>query len=226
MYDLHKYIDTWDSQKLFLYVVVFVLVLWYFLKKDIGVNLLIALIVGGFIISYLNTRSINAADTADEIQKIKLTDIKPTVSKNSSKQKNIIDFLFSIQDLYVYNPLQYEHIIEYINEFYEQYDKAFIDPTTSAEVYGFIKQSKRDAINALKSMIFSIPDNQIIRNKINTASITLDTIMSDHLDQISYLIDEQIYIHGYNVNTKIIDYGPKPYNEYSDMYGSYTYEVV
>ena len=226
MYDLYKFIDTWDRTKVFMYIVVFVFILWYFSKKNIGNNILIALIVGAFIVSYLNNRSINATDTANDIKKIKLSNIEPSLTKNSSQQKNIVDILFSIQDIYAYNPLQYEEIIKCINTFYERYNKAFIDPPTSSDSYAFMKQAKRDANNALKSILISIPDNQFIRNKINTTSKELDTIMTQHLDQISYLIDERIYKNGYNVDTKIIDYGPKPHNEYTDIYGPYTYELV
>lgn len=226
MYDLHKYIDTWNGQRLYLYIVVLIFVLWYFSKQNIGLNVLIAMIIGAFIISYLNNRSITSTDTEDEIQKIKLENIKPNITKNTIEHKDITDFLFSIQDMYVYNPLQYEEMIKFINIFYEKYNMSFIDPSTSSDNYELMKQSKRDSINSLTSLVFSLPDNTKIRHKLNISASTLDHILTKYLDQISYLVDEQIYKKGYNIDTKIIDHGPKAHNEYSDIYANFTYETV
>lgn len=140
-------------------------------------------------------------------------------------RKDIIDFIFSIQDLYAYSPLQYRETIDKIKLFFSLYDTCFIDNSLSNTYYDNMKLYKRDGLNALISMIFSIPDDQMVRAKVNNAVVVLDAILTKYLDQISYLIDNEIYKNGYNINTKIIDYGPCASNEYDDIFKPYSYEI-
>jgi hypothetical protein len=88
-----------------------------------------------------------------------------------------------------------------------------------------MENNKRSALNALKSIIFNSPNDKNVRNKINSASSNLDKILTEYLDHISYLIDDDIYINGYDMTTAIIDYDTKPFNEYTDMFKPYSYEI-
>src|ERR1700674_5811208 len=98
MNDLHKYIDSWSGKQLFLYVVIFIIIIWLFLGQNVGMNILIAIIIGAFVISYLNYRTIEKADTYEELQNDKLSMIKPPLNNICPKQEApIVDFLFSIQ---------------------------------------------------------------------------------------------------------------------------------
>jgi hypothetical protein len=133
--------------------------------------------------------------------------------------------MYNIEDIYMYNPLEYENLIKTLNKFYEYYELAFIDETTANKNYEIMDTYKQNALNILSSIILTT-DNQYIRYKINTSAETLNEIMTKHLDQISYLSDNDIYKNGYNVNTKIIDFdSTKPYNNYNDMFKNYSYEV-
>lgn len=225
MSELYKYIDTWNGKRTYFYAIVFIVVLWIFFKRDVGMNVLVALIVGSFVVAYFNNRSITTTDTLEDIQKIKKTAIKPKPNDQVMEQKSIIDLLFSVQDMYAYNPQQYEEMVKYINQFYDKYQLSFVDPKTSHINYGLMKQYKRDALNAFTAIIFSLPDDTSPRDKINATTIVLDNILSKDLDQVGYLIDEDIYKRGYNVDTEIIDYGVKPCNEYDDLFNIYTYEL-
>lgn len=225
MNDLYKYIDTWNGERIYLYVAVFIFILWVFSKKEYGTNILIGIIVGTFVVAYLNNRSITSTDTLDEIQKIKRDNINPKLNNQAEKHNHVVNILFSIQDLYVYNPQQYEEMIRYVNQFYDMYQLSFVDPKTSYINYGHMKQYKRDALNAFTALIFSLPDDVKARSKVNAASNVLDDILTKDLDQVSYLVDEDIYKTGYNIDTKILDYGVKPCNEYDDLFNIFTYEL-
>lgn len=225
MGEIYEYIDKWDGKRIYTYVVVFLFILWFFSRKELGINILIAILVGVFVINYLNYRSIENTDTLEEIQNIKKGTIKPTISNDTKEQEDIVDFLFSIQDMYAYNPLQYSEMVKNINYFYGAYNMTFVDNKTSYLNYGMMKQYKRDALNALMSIIFSIPEDKRVKGKINASTVVLDELMSKHLDNVSYVIDDYTYKNGYSVDTKIIDYGPKAANEYDDMFKIYSYEV-
>lgn len=225
MSELYQHIDSWNGERIFIYVIVFIIILWFFSKKDFGMNVLIALIVGSFVISYLNNRTKTMMNTQDDIQNLKKKAIKPKLNDQSEKQLPIVDFLFSIQDLYAYNPQQYEETIKYTNMFYDKYKQSFVDVKTSHINYGLMQQYKRDALNALMSLIFSLPDDKRMRDKVNSATVIFDGMMTSHLDQISYLIDEDIYKYGYTVDSKVIDYGPKAFNEHDDIFHNFSYEI-
>lgn len=225
MDELYKHIDKWDGGRTYLYAVIFVLILWFFSKKTIGINILVAIIVGGFVINYLNNKTQIMMDTQKDILDTKISTIQPKINEETKKQRPIIDVMFSIQDMYSYNPLQYEEAIRNINQFYDKYKLSFVDTKTSHVNYDLMKQYKRDALNALMSMIHSVPEDKRYIDKLNNSTIVLDGIMTKHLDQISFLIDEDIYKRGYNIDSKNIDYGPKSFNEYDDMFKNYSYEI-
>jgi hypothetical protein len=191
-------------------------------KKNIDLKVII--IVIGFVISYLNHRSITTIDTKQDIINLKKNIIKPTLHKTSEKE-NIINFIYSIQELYIYNPQQYEIMIKHINIFFKLYKLSFINKKTVHVNYKHMETNKRSAMNALKSIIFNSPNNKHVRHKINNATTKLDKILTEYLDHISYLIDNDIYKNGYNIDTAIIDYDTKPFNDYSDIFKPFSYEI-
>jgi hypothetical protein len=225
MGELYEYIDSWDGQHMFVYVVIFILILWLFSLKKMGINILIAIIVGICVVNYMNFRTIKNSNTLADIQKIKEDIIDPEITEDTKEHKNIVDFLFSIQDMRIYSPRQFIESVNNINYFYDLYKQSFVDKSTCHMNYDLMKQYKRDAVNALQSILFSIPDDNRIRDKINSAALILNDIMTTHLDEISYLVDEYTYKHGYTVDTKIINYGPMPANEYDDLNKNYSYEI-
>ena len=219
---LYKYIDTWDGDTLFKYITISLFMLWYLSKKNIDLRVIIIII--GFVISYLNHRSITQLDTKQDIYNLKKNMIKPQLEDVSEKE-NIINFVYSIQDLYIYNPQQYEEMINHINNFFRLYKLSFINTKTVHTNFNHMETDKRSALNALKSIIFNSPNNNDVRQKINGAVDILDSILTKYLDQISYLIDDDIYKNGYNMDTAIIDYETKPFNSYSDIFKPYSYEL-
>lgn len=224
MGSLYEYIDKWNGIELFMYATILIVILWYFSRKKLDVNIIVGLIIAYFVICYLNTRYVRVENTYKEIQQAKIDSIKPKL-KRTEGYDDIVNLLFSIQDLYRFNPQQYSEAIKSINVFYELYKEVQVDRKTSYINYGLMKQFKRDTLNALMSITYGLPSDKRVQDKLNNATIVLDEIMTKHLDQISYFADDYTYRYGYNVDTKIIDYGPKASNEYDDMFKSYSYEI-
>lgn len=221
---LFVYIDEWDGGRLYLYIVVLLLIIWFFSKQNIGLNLIVALGVAYFVLSYMNHHTKVLNNTQQDIINIKEKSIKPKPVK-ALENTDIRDFLFSVQDFRSYNGLAYESMIKKIEEFFEYYNIAFIEPSRAQTYYGLMEQDKRDALNALASILLSMPEDKRVRAKLNRATTVLDQNMTKYLDHISYIADEYTYVHGYNVDTKIINYGPKPYNQYDDMFQPYSYDL-
>jgi hypothetical protein len=222
---LFVYIDEWNGNKLFTYLVILIILIFIFSKKNVTLNLIVALGVAYFIISYLNHQSKVTNDTLQDIVNIKEDNIKPKPKKTTLKQSDIRNFLFSVQDLRVFNAQAYEEMIKKIDDFFEYYSIVFVEPSRSYIYYGLMEQAKRDALNSLTSLIFLVPEDKRVRAKLNRATNVLDKILTTYLDQISYVADEYTHKYGYNVNTKVLNYGAKPYNQYDDIFQPYSYEV-
>ena len=224
MDSIYEYIDKWNGNELFMYTVILIIIIWFFSRKKLSTNIIIGIIIAYFVICYLNTRYVRINDTYKEIQQAKKDIINPKL-KRTDGYDDIVNLLFSVQDMYPSNPQQYSEAIKSINVFYELYREVQIDKKTCYVNYGLMKQFKRDALNALISITYGLPSDKRVQDKLNNATIVLDEIMTKHLDQISYFADDYTYRYGYNVDTKIIDYGPKPSNEYEDMFKPYSYEI-
>jgi hypothetical protein len=223
--NLYNNTNILDGQTLFLYVTIFIFILWFFSNRTISLGIFLAIIISSFIISYLSQKKIKETNNIVNSEQIKEETIKPKVN-DTEHHNEIIDFLFSIQDFYIYNPQQYGEMVHNINNFYDLYKLCMINNHTCFENHDRMKKYKRNAINALMSIIFQSPIDENFKNKINNSSKVLDDILTANMDEISYIIDNYIYKHGYDVDTKIIDYDTKPFNEYEDIFKSYSHEIV
>lgn len=143
-------------------------------------------------------------------------------NKNYNKFSDIINFIFSIQDMYVYNPLQYINMIENIEAFFLMYKQSllfFNDINNNFSIdYQLMTSYKNNALNSLQSLSLTIPDDMRVKIKLGRAVDILNKILINYLNQISYLSDIQINKYGYNIRTKIIDHGPRAFNDYDSMY--------
>lgn len=220
---LHEYFDNQNSY-INLFIFICILISLFVLNK----GFLLILIIISICIYFYNDIIID--NIQKHINETKKNFIQSSISHSNDhliNRNDIIKFLFSIQDMYHYNPIQYEIMTKNINQFFEYMDISLIDRKNIYFNYDHMTTNKRNALNALSSLIFSVPSHHdtIIRNKINKANSILDDIMKKYIDQMSFLVDEYTYKNGYNTDTKIINYGPKPYNEYTDIFGKYSYEI-
>ena len=103
---LFVYIDEWDAGRLYLYIVVLLLIILFFSKQNVGLNLIVALGVSYFVLSYMNHHTKVLNNTQQDIVNIKEESIKPKPVK-ALENTDIRDFLFSIQDFRSYNGLAY-----------------------------------------------------------------------------------------------------------------------
>jgi hypothetical protein len=230
-YGLYRFVDDWDGYYLFSYIVIVIFIMWFVTKIEITLNTIVGLVVSMFVLNYFNHQSIVERNTAKDIYDIKKEATSPKSNGLPGRTPTMIherrdatNFLFSIQELRSYNPQTYDEFVEFMDRFFEYRKILDSEPDRCYTYYGLMENAKRDSLNALKSIIHSIPEDRRVRAKLNRAVDVADDIMTKYLDQVSYIIDDHVYHNGYNVNTKIIDYGAKPYNEYDDIFEPYTYE--
>jgi len=213
--NIYNKIQNINNKKIFKYIFIIIVSLLYFRTKNINLNVILALIIGTIIIIYLNGK--NKTDLTDkQIEKeIKIDNIKPDPNK-ISEYNDILDFIFSIQDMYEYNPQSYEEMLDNINAFLSIYN-IILDGTPYCEYHYQIASSKKDnAVNSLHSIIYNTPSNKMVMDKHTRAHKRLETILNVYLNKLYDTCHNSLIINGYNIYKKQINLGPKEYNNYDD----------
>lgn len=197
-----------------------------------NINILFGLILCSIGIIYLNnyyiqTNQINKSKQISHIIPLKnqsVSNIQPI-----KQHDEIIDFLFSIQDLYIYNPQEYINLVNSIDNFFNSYEIILLNTNTNDIIdtnYTILDNQKRNAMNSLQNISFNIEPNKHIDKKIQKAIITLDFILTKYMNHVIELHKDNIYKNGYTNNTFILpDKKIKPYNTYYDnnLFTSYLY---
>lgn len=212
---LYTILENIDNRHLFVYIIIILFSIFYFKRFSIGINIIIALFFGLAVINYLNEKNTVSNEIEDIQQETKLDAIKPDpVKLRERKDTDIIDYIFSIQDLYEYNPEAYEEMIDNINNFLTVHDIIFKGTIYCDDYYQIADSKKNNALNALHSIIYSLPNSRIVNEKFNRAHKRLETILNKHLNELYDQCQHELIIKGYNVNRRAINTGPKEYNHY------------
>jgi hypothetical protein len=173
--------------------------------------LLITLIL---IILYFKNSN-NNIDNFNNISPQILNSLKPIPINNIADPK-ITNFLFSIQDFYVYNPLAFEELTDSLDNFRKASIQVYKNPELSTQYYQVAETQKSNALNALQSIIITLPPNNLFTNKLDLALYRLNEILSNYLLELYEKCKSYENIYGRDVLTREINRGPEPYNIYFD----------
>jgi hypothetical protein len=209
--------DVVDNKMIVIFLAIITICLYYFANCDIKTNFLIGLIVGVYIVYYINSKQVADSNVRQVHNEIKTKTIRPNVEFLSDKQE-LLDFVFSIQDLYVYNPLAYEDMISNIQDFLILHDNALISEKNISFNFDLMVQRKRDALNNLASIIYKSPDDKRMTNKLAVAVSRLEDILIPYLDKIIFTYNDDIYKNGYDCTKSVIDLAPLPINTYDSIF--------
>jgi hypothetical protein len=222
--NLYDYINSYDSKSIFLYLIIFVLLLSYFKSSSVGTNILIALIIGTFIVVYINAGK-ESSESNDQIQmKTKYDNIRPqSKAKKIKNYPDLTNFVFSIQDFYVENPQAFEDMLDNLDAFLALYENAVTEPKLANKTFKFAEIKKHNALNSLQSIIYNMPTDKISTNKLSVAVRTLEQLLNNYLEKMYHMSQESVYKNGYDTSYVPIDFGPKPHNFY--LKTKYTFDL-
>lgn len=136
------------------------------------------------------------------------------LNKRVRKIDEIRDFVYSIKELYYYNPPAFSEMIDNIHLFFKFKDNAYLDNSRAGVNLEKMIKRKSGSINALSSIIYTIDTHPLLVNKLDLAVRSLEFILLPHLDEVYELYKKYIEIDGFDNQTKIFDFGPKAPNEY------------
>lgn len=154
-------------------------------------------------------------------QEIKLENIVPNV--DDIEKDDIIDFLFSIQDMYEYNPQAYEEMSDNIEAFLTVYDIIHAGTPLCDHYYQIAESKKDNALNSLHSIIYKIPGDNVVVEKHTRAHKRLETILNKYLNKLYDECQHNIVKYGRTVYNRAINLGPKEHNHYQDKDFSYQF---
>lgn len=218
-------IDTIDNKHLFFYITFIIVVLLFFSRFDIKLNIVYGTLIGCIILFYYNNSIEKEKENHTTMINNKIDLIKPT-PKNTLKYEEMTNFLFSIQDFYIFNPQAYTLMVSILDIFFDYYEETQLDGSIAGQKYGDMRLCKRDALNALHSLIHTMPSNENITLKLNQSITQLDELLNVYLEKVERTHNLFVHENGYNVSTKLIDKGLFAKNMYDDENNIHYYEFV
>jgi hypothetical protein len=221
---LYKIIEKLEAETYFKYMAIGIVTIFFTGLIEINLNIFLALLISAIIIIYLEERRLTEAETLERQHEVKLDTIKP-IPKKFSPYYDVVDFFFSIQDFYAYNPPVYEEIIDNVDNFFTLYENIKKDISVPEQYFKLAENKKQNAINALHSMIFKIIEDKKITNKLDRACKKLDKILGKYLDEMYDISKKDIMKKGYDVSRSLINIGPKPVNHFTNNIGDITYDI-
>jgi hypothetical protein len=204
---------------IFIYCVIFVIILAIFIKLQIGLNIIFGCVIAYIIIKLLNNKNETKIKENIDIENLKTSMITPTPIL-LKEYSDIINFLFSMQDYYKYNPQVYENIIDNLDNFFHLYQEVNKLNNLAGINYKLMNDLKLDTINLLQSLIYNLPEDNAYIIKLNNSFEILNGILSKYLFDIYIINKNNILNNGFNINTVIINHNePKPSTLYEKTYG-------
>lgn len=212
------------KKTLFQYFILFILIIFFFSFLKIGLNIIFGFVIALLIINYFKDKNIKKQKKEKEILSYEKKYILPK-PKILDNYQDIIKYLFSVQDLYYYNPQAFEELVKNLEYFFRTYEESINNKQKIGYNYTLLTLYKSNSTNALHSIIHTIPNNQEYTEKLNIAIQTLNEILDNYLKKIEKYQEEYLYENGYNSKIKIIYKHKTPYNTFGDFSSRYSYRL-
>jgi hypothetical protein len=212
--------STLDNKTLFYYIVIFIAITFAFSTVKLGLNIIYGTVVAYLVIHYLYNNYKGKQETENKTKSFQEANLLPK-PKIFEKYGDIIKYLFSIQDFYIYNPQAYEDMTESLANFFRTFEETENNPAQAGVNHGLMVSYKRYATNSLHSIIFNLPNDVQYTNKLNEAIVILQEILDKYLDKVIILQKKNLYEYGYNTGTKLINTGQMAYNSFDNGHKSF-----
>jgi hypothetical protein len=211
-----------DNKTFFYYILIIIGIIFAFSTTNIGLNIVFGTIIASFVVYYLYNNYKEKQETENKTKSFQEANLLPK-PEIFSDHADIIKYLFSIQDFYIYNPQAYEEMTEYLSLFFRTYKEAKENKKQASINHGLMLTYKSGAVNALHSIVHSLPDTTEYTDKLNRAIVILQEILNEYLGRTEKTHKEYLFEYGYNNQTKLIHKGEQPYNSFDN--NDFTYKI-
>lgn len=223
--DIYSLINSFNNKILFRNIIIILIFIYIFNKLEVSISVILGLVLSVAVIMYLYSKEKKQSDLEEEQLEEKKNTIKPKLNKLVEvphQNDDLIDFLFSIQDFYRFNPQAYEEMVDNLEGFFTVYETIFNTSELSNYYYQIAESKKNNALNSLQSLIFTLPNEKLFTDKYDRAHKRLETIMNKYLNELYDRCERYLISDGYDIFKRKIYNGPKEYNHYFDK--NFTYQ--
>lgn len=198
-------IDDLSRNNVFFYICFFIFVICFFKKLKIKLNVIFGFIIALLLIKYSYSNVIKESKLHEKINKNKENLIRPSIEKNNiAEYEEVVNYLFSIQDFYYYNPLVYSECVNLIEKFFSLYKESHYDNSQAGENFVQMNKIKTNVILGFDTLILSMELNKEYDKKLEVAKNNLEKILNNYLEHVYNLHQTYIYNNGINTTTKFI----------------------
>lgn len=215
----YTFIDAFKNNEIFRNILIMIAFILFFLRISVELNIILGIAMACFLILYLKEKDDIRIQTEETENDTKLSFIKPHLEKiNKEKDRDFIDFVFSVQDFYVFNPLAYEEFIDNLDSFFELRELIFNDETFTNYYFQIAESKKDNALNSFHSLIYNLPNDKTYTEKFDRAHKRLETLLNREFNQ---MYDQITFIqqkNGMDTLKRPVeqDLEPKSYTTYFD----------
>lgn len=195
----------------FIFIMLVCILIFKFI--DININLICGVVVGAVCIYFAYNYFEKENYENENDKQLQIEAIRPK-TKELHKYDDLREFIFSVQDMYPYNPPSFESVIDSIDAFLVVYNHAISIPKDAGSSYTLADKLREQIIFDFHSIIYQLPDSHEYIDIFNSKLDELEDIINRYLSTI--LRTNRFYNrdNGLNINSKIIYDGPKENNYY------------
>lgn len=186
-----------------IYILLIIIIMFISNNINYNINIIIGVLIIGFIIYNVNYYTMHEQQTDKEIKKDKFDSLY-TRNDIIKDQPKIVDILFYMQDYKKYSLLKFKNLIEQFEKFIKLYTDCQKDYTLVFDNYEILVDIKLTILVIINSFVFSI-NSTILENKLIKIRETTELVLNEYLNNLVIINKKMIYYNGYNINTKPID---------------------
>ncbi len=224
---LYDIIHNEDNQTVFNYTVIMIIFIFVFNNITLKYSILIGMFFASIVIYYLYTDKSTTVMTKNAINTDKFEIVNPNTNIIENN-KDIVDFLFYIENFKKYNIQNYYKITKLFEKFIVLYNSCLTDNALINDYYNSLNDTKYDIINCISQFEYVTFSHQQ-SEKLTEAQNNAEILLNNYIDKIIKINNANIKMDGYDNNTKILDTtNILPFNykdnnlSFEDIYVSYT----
>jgi len=216
----YNYFANIPSENMFIYYLLFMIIFFFVSQMNFTFSKVISVLICCGIIFFLNEKRRSTSISRMQELELKLDALFPK-PKFFYLDAGIIELVHSIREYSSYNVITYNRLIKVLDNFLELTLDIERNIKNGYTLYDNLVDLKKEALNTLQSMIFSVPSDIKAENKLDDATESLHFILNFHLEKIRIQINKDYKETGPQNNNKYIDEtGPSPTDDNTDYHYS------
>lgn len=200
--NIFNYLESIGNEELFFYIVIIVFAILVSNRIGLEFTMVAGLVIGLVIVYYLREREISLGDNFEMEHESKLEHEIFKNTKNMHMDASLIDLLYSIKEYKQYNPDVYIRLTKNIDNFLRIEKDLENGVQRPVQLFDVAHMCQKRALNALHSMIHSIPYSKNSDEKFTRVMEEFNKLMAKHISTMKVMVKEAQSKKSLNSNSK------------------------